>query len=167
MISHSYFSAFTWFICNRFIPWIHIRWLCFRFETKAYGMQAGLRYSGNILSLFKRAENFFKKHINDCTVFSCDSRILSPDNRFILPVSSRVRGFADDYLIIKTKDDISNNNLRRIFNTFDFSENYDNFYPQIHLCKGIFRSGLKAGIISERHTVWYSAKTIKSQTKGA
>lgn len=79
------------------------------------------------LESYRKAEIFFKEHFKKgYTVFNCNSWLLSPNNRIILPAKSRIREFADDYLIIKTTDDPTNSNLWRIFYKFTASESYDN-----------------------------------------
>lgn len=97
------------------------------------------------LESYKRAEIFFKDHFkNGYTVFNCNSWLLSPNNRLILPANSRIREFADDYLIIKTQDDPTNQNLWRIFNKFNASETYDDL-PTDNSLQRYFLKWLKAG----------------------
>ncbi len=97
------------------------------------------------LASYARAEAFFQKHFpNGKTVFSCHSWLLSPNNKVILPPTSRIREFAADYTLIRAKDDPSNGNLWRIFGQFNIDEDFGNLPADTSL-RRCFIEWLKAG----------------------
>lgn len=73
---------------------------------------------------YKLAAEFFKDIFKDKPiVFGCRSWLLSPDNNKILPASSNILKFMQDYTLVKADTDPTNNNLWRIFGTFSLPEN--------------------------------------------
>lgn len=68
---------------------------------------------------YKYAAEFFKDSFsNKPVVFGCRSWLLSPDNKNILPDTSNIVKFMQDYTLVKVDTDTTNNNLWRIFGTF-------------------------------------------------
>ncbi len=68
------------------------------------------------LASYARAARFFAdKFPSGVAVFSCYSWLLSPNNRVILPPTSNIRTFADDFTLIRAEDDPLNANFWRIF----------------------------------------------------
>ncbi len=91
------------------------------------------------LDSYKRAEVFFKDCFKEYSVFSCESWLLAPNNRVILPAKSRIREFADDYLIVRTNEGTPTSNLWRIFYKMEATENYDNLPCDTSLQKSFLR----------------------------
>lgn len=75
---------------------------------------------------YARAADFYKDHFkNQPIVFGCTSWMMSPNNKKILPETSNVIKFMNDYTVIKAE--LNNTwDLWRIFKVFDLPENvYD------------------------------------------
>ena len=94
---------------------------------------------------YRRAAEFFKDDFENGTVlFGCRSWLLSPNNRLILPPSSHILSFMQDYLILEEEQDEKNGNLWRIFNTFSMPDDPEKL-PQETSLQRAFVRWLKAG----------------------
>lgn len=94
---------------------------------------------------YRRAADFFRQNFaGKPIIFGCHSWLLSPNNRAILPPTSRILTFAADYEILKVETDPQNSNLWRIFDTFTLPDDPETL-PQTNSLQKAFVAWLKKG----------------------
>lgn len=99
---------------------------------------------------YDRAAEHFKNIFGDKPIiFGCNSWLLSPNNRKILPETSNILKFMDDYEILEPAKDEKNSNLWRIFSVEELPANLDDL-PQNTSVQRAFAKWLKEGNTIDR-----------------
>ena len=99
---------------------------------------------------YDRAAEHFKNIFGDKPIiFGCNSWLLSPNNRKILPETSNILKFMDDYEILEPAKDEKNSNLWRIFSVEELPANLDDL-PQNTSVQRAFVKWLKEGNTIDR-----------------
>lgn len=97
------------------------------------------------LKSYKKAYDFYKNDFGGKpVVFGCYSWLMSSNNPKMLPKSSNILKFMSDYKVICDWKDEKNQNLWRIFNTFELPEKIDDLPADTSLRRAV-RDWLKNG----------------------
>ena len=97
------------------------------------------------LKSYKKAYDFYKNDFGGKpVVFGCYSWLMSSNNPKMLPKSSNILKFMSDYKVICDWKDEKNQNLWRIFNTFELPERIDDLPADTSLRRAV-RDWLKKG----------------------
>lgn len=94
---------------------------------------------------YEKATDFFQKRYHlKRIIFGCNSWLLSPDLQLMLPVTSRIRVFAEHYTILEVIKDPLNKHLDKIFGVRTLPENIDELPENTNL-RYTMKRWLKAG----------------------